>query len=275
MGMTSSKHFLAYWKPDTADANLARRRLLNHSAGEQFGRVSRGDTVWIVTVRKGRLVLLGRIVVDRVTDQATAERILDDRDLWEATHHLIAQRGTEVELTETPIDDPAALRFESSSGRDRLTVVRGRVDAKQLQTMRICTDECAEMLRALVSAPVAPKRAARQDRERRPVQRTAAKSSRQPSNVLETLECLQQAVHPDLLHRNYRDTDRSQNPLNGFCYALAEAMHHLFPGRFQPHMIKWGPGDTHWFLRGADGQNHRSEPRGRKAGRELYQVARV
>jgi len=43
--------FLSYWKPATEKQQPSGP--LGHSASAQFGSVNKGDTVWIVTARKG------------------------------------------------------------------------------------------------------------------------------------------------------------------------------------------------------------------------------
>jgi len=148
-----ARDFLAYWKPDTADHNVTIGGPLNHAASNQFSRVEPGDTVWLVTVRSGRLYLLGRIIVGQVTDQEGAARALHTTDLWEADYHIIAAHGTAHEITNLDIHSLAAsLRFESKTGHDRLAVADNMVRAQQLQTMRILTPASAGLLsRALGS----------------------------------------------------------------------------------------------------------------------------
>ncbi len=45
-----SRDFLSYWKPATALEALETQGALDHSASYQYGRVSLGDRVWIVSV---------------------------------------------------------------------------------------------------------------------------------------------------------------------------------------------------------------------------------
>lgn len=139
------KHLLQYWKPEQVDYNFEVDPLLNHTASGQLYRVSGGDVVWIVTIRPhGQLSLVGHMEVSKVTGQAEAER-LTGMPLYEAAYHAIAKDGAEEPLRETDISDIAArLRFVSA--KDRLTVVNGRVDGKQLQSMRELSPESALLL---------------------------------------------------------------------------------------------------------------------------------
>jgi hypothetical protein len=137
--------FLSYWKPATADFNLhGRTRLLNHIASQQYYRLSPGNEVYVVTVRNGSLLLLGKVVVGRIVGQDVAERYCGI-ELWESEYHVLAKPGTERPLRELNISKLAGrLRFVSP--RDRLSVDGGRVDPKQLQSMRLLTQQSAALL---------------------------------------------------------------------------------------------------------------------------------
>jgi hypothetical protein len=146
-----ARAFLAYWKPSTVDTQVQTGGPQNHAASNQFGRVAKGDTVWLVTVRDGRLRLVTRIVVEHVTGQAGAALLLrcQPADLvWEAEYHIVAAEGTELEILDTDIQHLApSLRFESVGGHDRLFRTNdGTVNAQQLQTMRVLSSASAELL---------------------------------------------------------------------------------------------------------------------------------
>jgi hypothetical protein len=148
-----SRDFLAYWKPSAVDAQLLVGGELDHAAGSQYRRTRPGDTVWLVTVRDGRLRLVTRILVEHVTDQAGAGRLLgvDPERLWAADWHIIAVKGSEWPILDVDIHDLVpSLRFESKSGRDRLAVEDdGTITAQQLQTMRVLSPGSAELLAAV------------------------------------------------------------------------------------------------------------------------------
>ncbi|CEF49224.1 unnamed protein product [uncultured bacterium] len=147
-------HFLAYWKPKTVDRQLQLERGIrsnqNHAASNQFGRVAKGDTVWIVTVRSGKLHFVTRIKVEHRTNQDTAAGLLrcKPRHLWEAEYHIIGARGTEMPVLDVDIHQLAGkLRFKSAAGNDRLAIGKdGAVAAQQLQTMRVLTEASADLL---------------------------------------------------------------------------------------------------------------------------------
>lgn len=146
--------FMLYWIPGTFDTLLRSGRPLDHLGSNHFHRVRSGDTVWIVTVRSGSLRLVGRLCVELVVDTAEARQILGTDDLWAAGYQAIALSGTEAPLRELSLDSVAPfLRFESPTGRDRLTLSDGYVPAQQLQTMRRLTAESATLLQSIWASP--------------------------------------------------------------------------------------------------------------------------
>jgi hypothetical protein len=65
--------------------------------------------------------------------------------LWKAPYHVVADIESAVPLSEVDCGDIAG-RLRFISNRDRLTVRGGRIDAKQLQTMRELTPSSAGLL---------------------------------------------------------------------------------------------------------------------------------
>ncbi len=139
-----AQHFLSYWVPTTEKREPLEP--LDHSASDQYGRVNVGDTVWIVTVRSGgQFILIGRIVVDAITDDAGARKRLRTNTIWEAKFHIFAKPKKAEPRDQIDISDIAkALRFESK--KDRLNPKGGQLIQQQLQTMRRLTIESAALL---------------------------------------------------------------------------------------------------------------------------------
>lgn len=142
--------YLSYWKPSTVDLQIAKGGLQAHAASNQYNRVRIGNTVWLVTVRSGLLRLVNRIKVGHRTGQAEAARLLgvSANQLWTANYHIVAADGTARENDERDIQHLARqLRFESNLGNDRLMIGKdGKVNARQLQTMRVLSSESAKLL---------------------------------------------------------------------------------------------------------------------------------
>jgi hypothetical protein len=128
---------LSYWRPDTLDSEIEAGGPLNHAASNQYGRVKAGDTVRLVSIRTGRLRLIGRIVVAKVADQDGAARALGTVRLWQADYHILATDGTAREVADLDIHHLAAqLRFQSAVGADRPTIGGKQVSVHFLQSMR-------------------------------------------------------------------------------------------------------------------------------------------
>lgn len=143
------RHFFQLWHHTTADSELDRDVVLNHTASDQkrLGNVRPDDTVWAITVYpEGELVLLGRVIVGKCIGEEGAKKLLGTDDVWQAKYHAIAKSGTEEPLQEVDLMDVAEdLRFVSKVN-DHLDLVDGRVNAQQLQSMRELTPESARML---------------------------------------------------------------------------------------------------------------------------------
>jgi hypothetical protein len=140
------QNYTSYWQAEQADREADR--VVRHAASEQLGAVRPGDTVWIVTVRKGgELQLVARVPVWRVCGQAEAERELDE-PLWEAEYHILtrprqAQLPRNVSLTHCL----RQIRFEGPT--PSLRPKRGRVDAQQVRRLRKITPETAALFERL------------------------------------------------------------------------------------------------------------------------------
>ena len=142
-----SRDFLSYWKPATAMEALENRGILEHSASHQYGRVSPGDRVWIVSVLSEGLTLLGHIQVGQVLTWEEAAKALGTQDLWEAEFHILAEPGSGEEIRKIPVNHLAdRLRFVSTKGNDHLTLTDGAVNPQQLQAMRLLDPAAVPLL---------------------------------------------------------------------------------------------------------------------------------
>lgn len=146
-----SSDYLSYWKPDTARRCFASDdTLLRHAASNQYGKLKKGDTVWLVTtLGRGHLTLLGHIRVFRLTDQHGAEMALKTTDLWVARHHILAAKGQTQRARDIRLTPAQAKSLRFASPKDRLRVVRAKVDARQLQSMRRLKPRSVALLRRI------------------------------------------------------------------------------------------------------------------------------
>ena len=85
-------HWLVYWRPLTLLNAIYFGGKLDHTAGQQYKRISVGDTLWIVgSIKAGNLTLLGKQRVDRLIDQDTAEAEQGEM-LWESDFHAMSDK---------------------------------------------------------------------------------------------------------------------------------------------------------------------------------------
>jgi hypothetical protein len=142
------KDLLHYWVPATARHELQQRRDPISIGSEQLSerKVQPDDTIWIVTVEDGTLLLVGRVVVEDVVGRDEAIARLGTNDLWDATYTVIAKPGTVEPLRQVNLSSVASeLTFKSRSS-PRLTIVDGKVNPQQLQSTRHLTPESVELL---------------------------------------------------------------------------------------------------------------------------------
>jgi hypothetical protein len=146
----ASKDVMLYWSPKTTDDALSRKKPFDHAASDQLWRTSPGDTIWAVTVRNGDLFLLGRLYVDDVTNRMGAIRKLGATNVWgDKKHYAIAPANQIEPVKEVSIANIAdKLRFKTTSKERMKLNLRsgGKVNAQQLQTMRVLENTSVELL---------------------------------------------------------------------------------------------------------------------------------
>lgn len=151
---------LLYWSPGTADDVLRRERTLDHVASDQLWRTSPGDTIWVVTVRNGELFLISRLYVDDVTNRIGAISRLGKANVWgNKKHYAVAPTNKIEPLKEVSITSIAnKIRFKATSkNRERLDLGSGnKVNAQQLQTMRILEESSVGLLKQVWSRVTTP-----------------------------------------------------------------------------------------------------------------------
>ncbi len=127
-------HFLLYWTPPYAREALAERYRLQTLTSAHLRRVSVGDVVWVVSATRGRLSLIGRLAIDRMTAGERGPRACAK-----------ARQGERMRDVPLNFAAVAALRFAGTE-RDRLDCADGVVHPQQLQTMRRLTPASARLL---------------------------------------------------------------------------------------------------------------------------------
>src|SRR5688500_12901826 len=91
---------------------------LNLSAGSAFTKrgVKKGDVVYVISVHKGKVYLVGRMKVAQLLQREQYDSEYDNPGLWEGDEVIIGEEGTPMRL-EYPIPSDALsnLRFDSKS----------------------------------------------------------------------------------------------------------------------------------------------------------------
>lgn len=151
-----AKHLLHYWLPATAAHNLEQHGDLTSIGSAQLSprKIQPDDTIWIVTVEDGILLLLGRVIVGEVIEErdAAVERLGTD-NLWEAPYTVVPQPGTTEPLRPINLSPVADLLTFQSRRAPRLTIVDGKVNPQQLQSTRLLTPDSADLLEACWNDP--------------------------------------------------------------------------------------------------------------------------
>lgn len=138
--------FTTYWQAPQVMNN--RGTLLDHTSGQRLQDVKPGDTIWPVHVRDGELFIVGRVRVEKMTDQAGAERLLKRR-FWDAPYHAISQKAKAETCRLVALgEDTWKLTFISESS-PTLVPKRGKVDAQQVRNPRKLTPESAAILNGI------------------------------------------------------------------------------------------------------------------------------
>lgn len=145
--------FTHYWKGSTcADMAESEGEPLNHAASSQFMKrgVTTGSRVYVVSVRKGVLYLIGRMEVQDVLSQGEAERMLG-MSLWKAPEHIAATAGSATPMRfdrVVPYELAKQLLFEAANGKySPLKYEReGYLDKQTLRGVRRLSDSSAALL---------------------------------------------------------------------------------------------------------------------------------
>lgn len=144
-----------YWNEDS---NLANEPV-SCSGGSQFRRrgIARGDRVYIVSILAGRLLLGGRMTVDRIVPLKEALRITGSRSLYDAPEWIVGQEGSGTPLNlhrQLAPEVTRRLRCVTASGEKGFFFIPGTdsLDAQATRGVRELTMESAELLDRIISA---------------------------------------------------------------------------------------------------------------------------
>lgn len=120
----------------TASDQFARKRAGDH--------VKRGDVVWLVNFERGRLFLIGRLVVGQVMTRHEAQKALEDKGIWDARWHVLAIPETQEPLRRIDVTARVAKLTFVSATKPRVE----DLTQQSFRPLRRLTPRAAEILRA-------------------------------------------------------------------------------------------------------------------------------
>jgi hypothetical protein len=160
--------FTHYWKNRTWKWHVDDDREglpLDHTAGNQFRKrgVETGDRIYVVTVLKGKLFLLGRMTVDGFISQAQAMKEVEE-GVWDAVEHVVSKKGTAMNFhrqvpdsivkqllfLSCPHEDEATGRIAFQE-RELIFRRKGILDEQTLRGVRRLSPDSARLLDTLIT----------------------------------------------------------------------------------------------------------------------------
>lgn len=158
-----ARFFTQYWSNPTYKLHAEsdwESHLFYHTAGERFTRrgVKEGDSIYGVTILKGRLYLLGKMKIGEIiySDDEAAQKL--DYDPYPASEHLFAELCTPMTFdNEVPIEVTKGLKFRTAQGYNGLKFVsEDHLDTQTLRSIRQLHSMSAEKLDAYLEEPATP-----------------------------------------------------------------------------------------------------------------------
>ena len=139
------KYFTHYWKNSTWESNRNsdfKEYAVEHISGNDLKKrgFSIGDTVFIVTVRSGKLFISGKLIIGKFCnrEEAAKEMNCNSNDLWDAKEHIIASKYTVTTPKhwdlEVPLEIAKQLKF--MTGDKVKTLVFNNQNELDKQTLR-------------------------------------------------------------------------------------------------------------------------------------------
>lgn len=101
-------HFFSYWKLPQVVRHLddEGNHPVRHTGSEQLDKVAVGDVIWIITVKDGDLLSVGRLPVEYLVNREEAMKMLDaDEFLWKSSLHAICDEKRAVPMNVLRISD--------------------------------------------------------------------------------------------------------------------------------------------------------------------------
>lgn len=153
-----TKYFTHYWKNSTWKDNKNSQfadYAVKHISGNDLRKrgIEIGDTVFVITVKEGKLFLSGKLIVGKFCNrqEAALEMKCKPSDLWDAAEHIIASKFTPTTEEHWDLQVPTNIteQLEFVSG-DEIKGLKFKsknyLDQQTLRSVRRLTPESAQKL---------------------------------------------------------------------------------------------------------------------------------
>jgi len=152
-------YFTHYWQNETWESNRKSNpegTLLKHISGNSFTKrgVKVGDAIYVVTVKKGKLYLCGKLIVGKFCNvyEAAKDLGLPPEELWQAAEHIAASEAT-THLWDLEVPLTITEQLELLSGNEIVYpkfVSPGKLDRQTFRIVRQLEPKSAAMLDKLL-----------------------------------------------------------------------------------------------------------------------------
>jgi len=141
------RQFLAYWKPEGLNFLQYTQFKVPYLGSDQLAKrgIKAGDRIWATTLRGERLNMIAPLVVGEIVGPERARELIGASAIYQSKWYAIGA-GDAQTVRQFSIDELVdQIRFVGSNDH-LMRTGQGRVDAKQLQTIRELTEDSANLL---------------------------------------------------------------------------------------------------------------------------------
>jgi hypothetical protein len=146
--VSGMRYWTSYWRENNWLVNEEYASLRGSGGSFRKRGVSKGDSLYVVSLRAGQLLLGGRMTVDRIVTRQEAQRILHRKNLYDAEDWAIAKDGSGTPLHHNrQLAPEVAKQLRFLSGRPELLFTNGSdLDRQTLRVPRELTNESSILL---------------------------------------------------------------------------------------------------------------------------------
>ncbi len=150
-------YWTSYWREENWKSNNEYEPLQASGGSFRKRRVSTGDTLYVVSLSAGQLLLGGRMIVDRIVTHQEAQKILGN-DLYEAQDWVMPKNGSGTPLhLHRKLAPEIAKQLRFQTGKPELKFTNGTdLNGQTLRAVRELTKESALLLDDIIEMTEVP-----------------------------------------------------------------------------------------------------------------------